>query len=152
MFVICWPSEKTGAKISVACPKRLRKFLKNLHGTEGYIVAKNGIDGYAKRTIQDRIAKIRKSIGADEYQIHGWRYNASIELAEAGNSDSHIQSVTGHKSTEMVKKYRKMANQKVQSKNAQRKRDKMITKQKKKNKSRTKRETAKPQENQNKDK
>jgi integrase len=55
--------------------------------------------------------------------MHGWRYVAAVELAEAGCSDAEIQSVTGHKALEMVQKYRQAAAQKALSKQAQQRRE-----------------------------
>jgi hypothetical protein len=63
--------------------------------------------------------KLWNSINGKGFVIHGWRYTAAKELAEAGCSDTEIQSVTGHKSLEMVKKYRQQARQKQLSKVAQ---------------------------------
>jgi len=57
------------------------------------------------------------------YVIHGWRYTAAKELAEAGCSDTEIQSVTGHRSLQMVQKYREQARQKKLSKAAQSRRE-----------------------------
>ncbi|WP_235824100.1 hypothetical protein [Falsiruegeria mediterranea] len=65
---------------------------------------------------------IRTEIGAVEFVIYGWRYNAAVELADAGCSDTEIQSVTGHKTLAMAQKYRAQANQKRLSKSAQAKR------------------------------
>ena len=67
--------------------------------------------------------KVREAINARHLVIHGWRYTAAVELAEAGCSDTEIQSVTGHKSLGMVQKYRSKANQKRTSKQAQLRRE-----------------------------
>ncbi|MDN3712203.1 hypothetical protein QWZ10_11070 [Paracoccus cavernae] len=55
--------------------------------------------------------------------IHGWRYTAAVQLSDAGCSDAEIQAVTGHKTLEMVRKYRAQANQKKASKRAQLRRE-----------------------------
>jgi len=75
--------------------------------------------GVAKRTIQQRVMAVREELGAQAFVIHGWRYTAAVHLAEAGASDSEIQAVTGHKTLEMVKKYRNQANQRKLSQSAQ---------------------------------
>jgi len=65
------------------------------------------------------VGAVRAKIGAQAFVIHGWRYTAAVQLAEAGCSDSEIQAVTGHATLAMVQKYRDGANQKRLSKKAQ---------------------------------
>lgn len=55
--------------------------------------------------------------------MHGWRYTAAHELAEAGCTDAEIAAITGHKSAEMVAKYSRKAGQKRRAKRAQEKRE-----------------------------
>lgn len=57
------------------------------------------------------------------YSLHGLRYLAAVELAEAGCSDAEIQAVTGHKTLAMVQKYRAEASRKRLSKQAQERRE-----------------------------
>lgn len=111
--------EKTAARLWVACPEFLRKYLDNLPRRGRFIIAQSLHKGVAKRTIQQRVMAVREQIGAQAFVIHGWRYTAAVHLAEAGASDSEIQAVTGHKTLEMVKKYRSQANQKRLSQAAQ---------------------------------
>ncbi len=77
--------------------------------------------------MQKAVEDVREAIGAkggeNRLVIHGWRYTAARLLAEAGCSDSEIQSVTGHKTLAMVQKYRAQANQKDASKRAQLRRE-----------------------------
>lgn len=114
--------EKTGERIWVYCPKKLKDYLALLPKSGRFILAKNVTEPMAKRRIQARVMQVRRAIGADAFVIHGWRYTAAMELAEAGCSDSEIQAVTGHKSLDMVRKYRSRARQKRLSKAAQEKR------------------------------
>lgn len=51
--------------------------------------------------------------------LAGIHHTAAKELAEAGCSDTKIQSVTSHRSLQMVQKYREQARQKRLSKAAQ---------------------------------
>lgn len=111
--------EKTGARLWVACPAFLRDYLEVLPRKGRFIIAQSLHKGVAKRTIQQRVMAVREEIGAQEFVIHGWRYSAAVALAEAGASDSEIQAVTGHKTLEMVKKYRSQANQRKLSEAAQ---------------------------------
>ena len=65
---------------------------------------------------------VREAIDAKKYTMHGWRFTAAVELAEAGATDSEIQSVTGHRTLKMVQKYRGQANQSRLSKRGQQRR------------------------------
>jgi len=116
--------EKTNARLWVACPNFLQDYLTSLPRAGKYMIAQTLHKGVAKRTIQSRVMDVRKAIVAQQWVIHGWRYNAAVSLAEAGATDSEIQSVTGHKTLEMVKKYRSQANQKRLSSAAQARRSK----------------------------
>lgn len=115
--------EKTDARLWVACPSRLRAYLNALPRRGRFILAKNLTQNLTKSQVQKAVMSVRKEIGATDYVIHGWRYNAAKELAEAGCSDSEIQSVTGHRTLAMVQKYREAASQRKLSKQAQGKRE-----------------------------
>lgn len=119
--------EKTGARLSIFCPERLQIFLNGLPKNGNHILAKNETQHISKRRAQSLVAEVRKQIEAEDFVIHGWRYTAAKELAEAGCSDTEIQSVTGHKSLEMVKKYRQQALKKQLSKTAQMRRNRPKT-------------------------
>lgn len=119
--------EKTGAKIEVFCPERLRSYLKALPKTGRHILAKNLTQHIGKRQAQREAELVRDKIGArtgeERLVQHGWHYTAAKELAEAGCSDAEIQAVTGHKTLAMVAKYRAQASQKRASKEAQQRRE-----------------------------
>lgn len=119
--------EKTKAKIWVYCPIRLRSYLKELPKTGRHILARNLSQPLGKRAVQKAVEDVREKIGVldgpGRLVIHGWRYTAAKQLAEAGCSDAEIQSVTGHKTLTMVQKYRSQANQKRVSKAAQNRRE-----------------------------
>ena len=119
--------DKTKTKIDVFCPGRLRRYLDRLPRRGKHILAKNLSEHIGKRQVQKAIEAVREAIGvmegADRLVPHGWRYTAAVELAEAGCSDTEIQAVTGHKSVEMVRKYRAKANQKEASRRAQTRRE-----------------------------
>lgn len=119
--------EKTGTKIWVYCPKRLRDYLAALPRTGKYILAKNLTEPLGRRRVQSEIEKVRDAIGvlSGEHRLvpHGWRYTAAVQLSEAGCTDAEIQAVTGHKTLAMVLKYRRQADQKQASKRAQERRE-----------------------------
>lgn len=119
--------EKTGEKVWVYCPARLRAYLEALPKRGAYILAKNLTQPLGKRQVQAAVETVREEIGvmrgAQRLVPHGWRYTAAVQLAEAGCSDAQIQAVTGHRTLAMVQKYRARADQKRQSKRAQQMRD-----------------------------
>jgi integrase len=69
--------------------------------------------------IQKKVMAVRKATGLTEFTLHGLRYSAASELAEAGCTDQQIAAITGHKSLSMVQKYSKGASQKRLAKQAQ---------------------------------
>ncbi|WP_138469501.1 tyrosine recombinase XerC [Poseidonocella sp. HB161398] len=115
--------EKTGADLWIYCPARLWAFLADIPKQGEFILAKNLTQPLGKRQVQEAIETVRKAIGvldgADRLVPHGWRYTAAEQLAGAGCSDADIQAVTGHRSLEMVQKYRRRADQRRASKRAQ---------------------------------
>lgn len=104
---------KTGTRLWVPFTDRLCKVL-NEPGRNSlrFILS----DQYGRPVRYDLIQKktltVRKKLGLEEYSLHGLRYCAASELAEAGCTDQQIAAITGHKSLSMVQKYSKGANQK----------------------------------------
>lgn len=120
--------EKRGARLTIYCPASLRAYLASMPRNGRHILAKTlhksvGYDALEKafRAVRDKIAEDVPE--AREYTLHGLRYIAAMELAEAGCSDAEIQSVTGHRTLVMVQKYRSGASQKRLSKAAQTRRE-----------------------------
>ncbi|MGR3608796.1 MAG: hypothetical protein ACU0BN_08075 [Sulfitobacter sp.] len=64
------------------------------------------------------VRRVRERIGALDYDIHSWRYNAACELLEAGCGDDLIASVTGQ-SPAMVQHYTKKVRQRIRAVRAQ---------------------------------
>ena len=114
---------KTGSRIWVACPPSLRAYLDALPRAGRHILARNLTQPLSKSQVQKAVGAVRRAIGAEGFVIHGWRYTAATQLAEAGCSDSEIQAVTGHRTLAMVQKYRASANQRRLSRQAQEKRN-----------------------------
>ena len=110
---------KTGARLWVACPAKLKAYLDSQPKTGRFILARNLTQPLSKSQVQKAVSVVREKIGAKRFVIHGWRYTAARQLAEAGATDSEIQAVTGHKTLEMVQKYRAQACQKRLSRTAQ---------------------------------
>jgi integrase len=119
--------EKTGSKIEVYCPKRLRDYLETLPKRGKHIIAKNLTQPLGKRQVQKAVEDVRRAIGVMDGDVrlvpHGWRYTAATQLADAGVDIRDIQAVTGHKTISMVQKYTAGADQKRASKRAQESRE-----------------------------
>jgi integrase len=120
--------EKTKTRLTIYCPKKLQRYLATISRQGDHIFPKNIREGVGYDAVEKAFRAIRKDIckerpEAKQYTLHGLRYVAAVELAEAGCSDTEIQSVTGHKSLEMVMKYRSAARQKGLSKQAQQRRE-----------------------------
>ena len=76
------------------------------------------------RRAAEMVLVVRDAIGARGFDMHSWRYTAASELGALGCSDELIMSVTGHKTTAMVRKYSGAATQKARAIEAMGKRDK----------------------------
>jgi integrase len=78
-----------------------------------------GTNRWSYRGASAAVRKVRERIGALDYDIHSWRYNAACELLEAGCSDDLIAAVTGQ-SPAMVQHYTRKVRQRVRAAQAQR--------------------------------
>jgi integrase len=119
--------DKTKAKLTIYCPARLQAYLASLPRKGRHIMAKNLSQPSGNRAVQKAVEKVRNDLGImhgeNRLVPHGWRYTAAVQLSDAGCDDAEIQAVTGHKTMEMVRKYRARRDQKAASKRAQQKRD-----------------------------
>lgn len=77
-----------------------------------------GTNRWSYRGPSQAIRKIREKIGAVDFDIHSWRYNAACELLETGCEDDLIAAVTGQ-SPAMVLHYTKKIRQKHRAIQAQ---------------------------------
>ncbi|QPO08234.1 Site-specific recombinase XerD [Sulfitobacter pontiacus] len=80
-----------------------------------------GTNRWSYRGASQAVRKVREQIGALDFDIHSWRYNAACELLEAGCDDDLIAAVTGQ-SPAMVMHYTKKVRQKIRARQAQQKR------------------------------
>lgn len=84
-----------------------------------------GTNRWSYRGASAAVRAVREAIGAIDYDIHSWRYNAACELVEAGCSDDLVASVTGQ-SPAMVLHYTKKVRQRVRAIQAQQKRSDVL--------------------------
>lgn len=115
---------KTQARLWIPFTDRLRAVLAS---TKRHSLRYILCDRHGRKLNYDQIQKTtiaeRKLLGLEAYSLHGLRYSAASELAEAGCTDQQIAAITGHKSLSMVQKYSKGASQKRLAKQAQTLRD-----------------------------
>ncbi|WP_424967736.1 tyrosine-type recombinase/integrase [Dinoroseobacter sp. S375] len=77
-----------------------------------------GANRWSYRGASAAVRKVREQIGALDYHIHSWRYNAACELLEAGCGDDLIAAVTGQ-SPAIVQHYTKKVRQRLRAVQAQ---------------------------------
>ncbi|ARE38319.1 Phage related integrase [Rhodovulum sp. P5] len=116
--------EKNDEPSEVYCPARLRACVADLPKRGKHLLAKNLTQPKGYDAVEKKFRAWRETLGeaAKPFTLHGLRKLAIIQLAEAGCSDAEIQAVT-NQSAEMVAYYRKRADRKRLSRNAQNRRD-----------------------------
>lgn len=115
---------KTKTKLEIPPTQALREALQAAPRSSIYIVPSKhdgGRLGY-KGALESMI-KVRRQIGAMDYDQHSLRYTAAAELARAGLSDEFIGAITGHKDAKMIAHYSDAERQKVRAIHAQKQRD-----------------------------
>jgi integrase len=126
---------KTGARIWVPMPGRLREYLDTLRQTGRYIVtsAKTG-GAWLPTSITNEFNRVTRRLGfatvdaagrPRTYSPHGLRHLCGVELAHAGASDRQIAAVLGHATLKQVGTYVKQAEQVLLARGAQGLRDEM---------------------------
>ena len=113
---------KTGAKLWVPFTSHLRAILADTPKIGPTICAWGRGKPTSYRSAHEDVMKVRKAIGAEEYDLHGLRYAAAAELAALGCNDDLIAAVTGHTTKAMIAKYAGSTRQKVRALEAQRRR------------------------------
>ena len=115
---------KTKASLWLPAPKVLLQALAATPKDSIFILTKEGGTGpWGYRGAADEIMKLRRTIGAEAYDIHSLRYTATAELASLGLDDATIMAITGHKTNRMVQLYAGPARQKARAINARAARD-----------------------------
>lgn len=113
---------KTGKELWVPILPELQAALDASTRLSVFILTnERGTNRWSYRGASQAVRKIRDTIGALDYDIHSWRYNAACELVEAGCGDDLVAAVTGQ-SPAMVLHYTKKVRQKVRALQAQQKR------------------------------
>lgn len=118
---------KTGARLWVPFTRQLRAVLASTKKVGLTICAQNDGRPTSYRGAADMVMKVRRSIGAEDYDLHGLRYSAAAELAAMGMDDDHIMAITGHSTKAMVVKYAGPARQRSRATKVQEERNKIRT-------------------------
>lgn len=110
---------KTGKLLWVPIVPALQEVLNAAPRQAVYILTNyRATNRWSYRGASQAIRNIREEIGAQNYDIHSWRYNAACELVEAGCSDDLVSAVTGQ-SPQMVVHYTRNMRQRVRAMEAQ---------------------------------
>lgn len=115
---------KTKARLEVPATARLRAALEAQERRSVFILTnERGTGPWSYRGAAQAMLKVRRAIGAEDYDLHALRYSAAAELAAVGCTDEQIAAVTGHQSVAMVRRYAGAARQKARAKEAQERRE-----------------------------
>lgn len=110
---------KTGKELWVPILPELQAALDVAKRDSVFLVTNaRGTNRWSYRGASQAVRNVREKIGALDYDIHSWRYNAACELLEAGCEDDLIASVTGQ-SPAMVLHYTKKVRQRLRATQAQ---------------------------------
>ncbi|MBL3587300.1 tyrosine-type recombinase/integrase [Rhodovulum sulfidophilum] len=118
---------KTGKRLWVPIVPSLQEALDRAPRRSLFMLTnQSGTSRWSYRGASQAIRKIREDIGALDFDIHSWRYNAACELVEAGCTDELVAAVTGQ-SPKMVAHYTQQIRQRVRAIEAQARRKKPST-------------------------
>jgi len=109
---------KTGSDLWIPLTPTLDSHLREANKEGIFILSSNG-QQCTYDQIEHAVRSARREAGTMEYTLHGLRYNAASELAEAGCSSAEIGAITGHKTLQMIEKYTRGARQKILARQAQ---------------------------------
>ncbi|MEM8791082.1 MAG: tyrosine-type recombinase/integrase [Pseudomonadota bacterium] len=110
---------KTRKRLIVPLLPALEEALQAMPNRGGWLLWNQHRTGpWSYRGASDAVRKIRTKIGALDFDIHSWRYNAACELLEAKCTDELISSVTGQ-TPSMVQHYTASIRQKRNARLAQ---------------------------------
>jgi len=110
---------KTGKDLWIPFTSQLATVLDQTPRTGLFILSQPDSQPVSYRAAAFAVMKVRKEIGAEEYDIHALRHTTASELAALGLSDDLIMAVTGHTSRASVVRYAGAARQKARAQVAQ---------------------------------
>lgn len=101
---------KTGEPLWIPAHSRLKAYLDSLPRVGPLCVGTRG-KPWQKETFSKELAKHLGPIGLGHLSFHGLRHTSATALAEAGCTEREIQAITGHRTSSMVSRYVKTADQ-----------------------------------------
>ncbi|NOX40114.1 MAG: tyrosine-type recombinase/integrase [Alphaproteobacteria bacterium] len=122
---------KTGVDLWLPFTPQLAAVLDRTPHDGLFIISQPDSRPVSYRAAAFAVMKVRKEIGAEEYDIHALRHTTASELAALGLSDELIMAVTGHTSRASVVRYAGAARQKARAQVAQDARNRTKTKREK---------------------
>ena len=110
---------KTGKDLWIPFTSQLAAVLDQTPRTGLFILSQSDSQPVSYLAAAFAVMKVRKEIGAQEYDIHALRHTTASELAALGLSDDLIMAITGHTSRASVVRYAGAARQKARAQVAQ---------------------------------
>jgi integrase len=104
--------EKTDEPLAIRAHRRLRAYLDALPKASLLFVVDVAGRSVEETAFSKNFRAALDRAGLEELHFHGLRHTAGRALAEAGCSAHEIQSITGHRTLQMVEHYTKAARQK----------------------------------------
>ena len=97
--------EKTGRRLFIVFSQRLCRILEDAERAGRFIICNNKTgEQLADTGIEQAVRKLRHKLGIRK-TIHDWRHTNAHRLASAGCDIEHIQAITGHTNSAMVRRY-----------------------------------------------
>ena len=104
--------EKTDEPVVILAHRRLKAYLDDLPKDSLLFVVDARGRPVAETAFNKDFRSVLDEAGLVQLHFHGLRNSAGRALAEAGCSSHEIQSITGHRTLQMVEHYTKAARQK----------------------------------------
>ena len=97
--------EKTGRRLFIVFSQRLCQILEDAERASEFIICNNKTgEQLAYTGIEQAVRKLRHKLGIKK-TIHDWRHTTAHRLASAGCHIEHIQAITGHTNSAIVRRY-----------------------------------------------
>ncbi|WP_418592056.1 tyrosine-type recombinase/integrase [Ponticoccus sp. (in: a-proteobacteria)] len=111
---------KTKAELYIPLTDRLRAVLASQKRLGLFIICHPDGTKISYQLAHKDVMAVRKTIGAEAYDIHALRYAAASEIAAIpGMTRDHIQAITGHADAAMIRLYAGAAVQRIRATEAQ---------------------------------
>ena len=103
--------QKTGQRLLIPIHEELATVLKGIPRVGTNIVHRQDGRAYTGSGFASIFQREKRRLGLGGLQFHGLRHTAAAQLAEAGATDREIMAILGHRTTAMVTRYTRGAEQ-----------------------------------------